>query len=43
MQAARKALSTRASTFAVLPMKELFDQDGYVAQLRAEGYDVEEP
>ncbi len=43
LQAARKALATNASTFAILPMGQLFDPNGYVAKLRAEGYVVEEP
>lgn len=43
LQAARRALEANRSTFAILPMSQLFDPDGYVAKLRAEGYDVVEP
>ena len=28
---------------AVVPMSELFAPDGYLAALRAEGYEIEEP
>jgi uncharacterized protein YbaP (TraB family) len=41
--AARKALADNAQTFAVLPMAELLKSDGYLAQLKAEGYQVDPP
>lgn len=40
---AEAALAKNRVTFAVLPMRELFKPDGYVAKLRAKGYAVEEP
>ena len=43
LAAARKALADNAQTFAVLPMEELLKADGYLAALRAEGYQVEAP
>lgn len=43
MTAARKALATNGSTFAVLPMNLLLSPDGYIAKLRAAGYDIDEP
>ena len=43
MNAARKALEVNESTFAVLPMNLLLSPDGYIAKLRAAGYEVEEP
>lgn len=41
--AATKALSNNVSTFAVLPMRGVIRQDGYLAALRDLGYEVEEP
>ena len=43
LSAARAALSTNAQTFAVLPMDELLKPDGYMAKLKAEGYQVDPP
>lgn len=43
MEAAEKALASNRSTFAVLPMGELLKPDGYLAQLRQRGYEIEEP
>lgn len=40
---AEKALDTNASTFAMLPMKEILDPKGVIAQLAAKGYQVEQP
>lgn len=40
---ARQALRDNASTFAVVPLSELLDERGYLAVLRAEGYEVESP
>ena len=41
--AARTALTHNAQTFAMLPMTELLKPDGYLAALKAEGYQVEAP
>lgn len=43
LTAARAALNTNAQTFAVLPMDELLKADGYLARLKAEGYQVDPP
>lgn len=43
MQAAEQALQQNAVTFATLPLSELLKVDGYLGQLRAKGYLVEEP
>jgi hypothetical protein len=40
---AERALRDNRSTMAVVLMSELFAQDGYLAALRARGYDVVEP
>lgn len=40
---AKRALKNNARTMAVVPMSELFASDGYLAALRAEGYEIEEP
>ena len=40
---AERALRENESTLAVVPMPELFATDGYLAALRARGYDVVEP
>jgi hypothetical protein len=40
---AKRALRTNARTMAVVPMSELFSPDGYLAALRAAGYEIEEP
>lgn len=41
--AAEAALDRNPVTFAVLPMRQLIAPDGYLARLRAKGYEVEEP
>ena len=38
---AERVLAAHASSFALLPMNELLDDNGYVAKLRAKGYTVE--
>lgn len=43
LEIAEAALQKNRTTFAVLPMSELLDTDGYLARLRAKGYTVEEP
>jgi hypothetical protein len=43
LRAAERALRENASTMAVVPIVELFAPDGYVARLRALGYEVVEP
>jgi hypothetical protein len=40
---ADRALRENGSTLAVVPMPELFATDGYLAALRARGYEVVEP
>jgi len=40
---ARRALRDNAGTFAVLPLSDLLAADGYLAALRAEGYEIEAP
>jgi len=41
--AAERALATQHTTFAVLPLGEVVDEDGLLAQLRGKGYAVEPP
>ncbi len=41
--AADAALGANAQSFAILPMPELLDPDGYLAALRARGYTVASP
>lgn len=43
LQEAERALRENASTLAVVPIPELFADDGYLAALRARGYGVTEP
>jgi uncharacterized protein YbaP (TraB family) len=43
MTAAEKALGKNNVTFAILPMRELVDADGYLAKLAAKGYEVAAP
>lgn len=43
LAAAEAALANNESTFAMLPMAELYKADGYLAALRAKGYTVEQP
>jgi len=40
---AKHALDTNAQTFAVLPMHQLLAPDGYLAELKADGYSVIAP
>ncbi len=41
--AAKRALKNNRRTMAVVPMSELFASDGYLASLRAEGFEITEP
>jgi hypothetical protein len=41
LSAAEEALSRNTTTFAMLPVNEVLDPDGLVAQLEARGYSVE--
>jgi len=43
LTAAETALAANESTFAMLPMAELYKSDGYLAALAAKGYVVERP
>ncbi len=43
LAAAEAALTNNESTFAMLPMAELYKADGYLAALAAKGYTVERP
>ena len=43
LQNAEKSLANNASTFAILQMKDVFGQQGYLAALEAKGYTVESP
>jgi uncharacterized protein YbaP (TraB family) len=43
LDAAENALKTNQTTFALLPMRELFESDGRLAKLRARGYGIQEP
>lgn len=43
LAAAEVALAANESTFAMLPMAELYKADGYLAALAAKGYSVERP
>ncbi|MCB1567596.1 MAG: TraB/GumN family protein [Xanthomonadales bacterium] len=43
LDAAEKMLAEHAHSFAVLPMEQLVSEDGYLAKLKARGYEVEEP
>ena len=43
LKAAEKALADNASTFAILPMKDVLDKTGYLAALQDKGYTVESP
>ena len=40
---AERALKKNRSTMAVVLMSELFEPDGYLAALRAKGYEITEP
>jgi hypothetical protein len=43
LEASTRALRVNESTMAVVPLVELFAADGYLAGLRARGYEIEEP
>jgi uncharacterized protein YbaP (TraB family) len=43
LDAAEAALAKNASTFAMLPMRDLLPEGGYLAALRERGYEIEEP
>jgi hypothetical protein len=43
LAAAEKALAANQSTFAVLPVAQILNQNGMVATLQAKGYQVEQP
>jgi uncharacterized protein YbaP (TraB family) len=43
LAAADRALDANTSSFAVLPMREFLQPDGWLDQLRAKGYRIEEP
>lgn len=43
LSTAETALANNASTFATLPIGELLKDDGYLAKLRAKGYEVQAP
>jgi uncharacterized protein YbaP (TraB family) len=43
MAEAEKAIANNVSTFAALPIVDLVKPNGYLAALRAKGYEVEEP
>lgn len=43
LQQAKRALRNNLRTMAVVPMSELFASDGYLAALRAAGFEIEEP
>jgi hypothetical protein len=43
MKAAEKSLADNTSTFALLWMKDIVDPKGYLADLKAKGYTVENP
>ena len=43
LAAAEAALATNESTFAMLPMAELYKTDGYLTALQVKGYTVERP
>jgi len=43
LTAAKRTLKDNRRTMAVVPMSELFAPDGYLATLRAEGFEITEP
>lgn len=43
VEAAEKALATNASTFTVVPIKEILNPKGVIATLQSKGYTVEPP
>lgn len=40
---AERALAANATTFAIVPLAKLLQDDGYLARLRAKGYAIESP
>ncbi len=43
IKAAEQAMTDHSVSFAVLPMRQLLDADGYLAKLAAKGYTIEAP
>ncbi len=43
LETARNALQKHGTVFAVLPMSQILEKDGYLETLRAEGYEIEAP
>ena len=43
IESAEAALAKNRSTFALLPIANVLDEDGFIAALKARGYTVEEP
>lgn len=43
MESARAALQEHDTVFAVLPMAQILEADGYLEKLREEGYEIESP
>lgn len=43
VRAAERALETNPSTFSLVPMQDIVGPDGYIARLRAKGYEISEP
>jgi TraB/PrgY/gumN family len=43
VRAAEQSLERNASTFSLVPMQDIVGPDGYIARLRAKGYEISEP
>ncbi|GLQ93874.1 TraB/GumN family protein [Dyella acidisoli] len=43
LDAAQDALNHNTQTFAVLPMEQVLDSDGFLAELKAKGYTIQAP
>jgi hypothetical protein len=43
LTAADEALTENVSSFAVLPISEMLQADGWLDRLRAKGYSIKEP
>jgi hypothetical protein len=43
LAAAQSALENNASSFAVLPIEQLLEPEGWLAKLKAKGYVIKEP
>ena len=43
LSAAQHSLATNDTAFAVLPISQILESDGWLARLRAQGYEVDEP